>query len=138
MKFDSLFSLLASKFLILTGKPEEKATKSEFLDVENPSSTCELPDFPTTLSDAVAGFTKKGPLICSGYDHYDDSRSSDCYLLTRDRQFKKFEDILEEARYEASSMVTDDGELWVTGGYYSSNIYLRRNIGKYFPLCREL
>ena len=121
MKFDSLFSLLASKFLILTGKPEEKATKSEFLDIENPSNTCKLPDFPTTLYDAVAGFTKKGPLICSGYDG---SPSSDCYLLTRDRQFIKFKNKLAKARYEASSIVTDDGELWVTGGYYTTNTYL--------------
>ena len=124
MKFDSLFSLLASKFLILTGKPEEKATKSEFLDIDNPSNTCILPDFPKKLSQAVAGFTKKGPLICSGYDHNDDSRSSDCYLLTRASQFKKFRSKLRTARYEAASIVTDGGELWVTGGYKKANDYL--------------
>ena len=130
--FDSLFSLLASKFLVLAGcssrawdgKCNGFVTTSEFFDIENPSNTCKLPDFPTKLSDAVGGFTIKGPFICSGYDH--GSRSRDCYLLTRDRQFNKSKNILETERYEASSMVTDDGKLWVTGGYYSSGTYLRR------------
>ena len=130
--FDSLFFLLASKFLVLagcssrhivTGKCNGFVTTSEFFDIEDPSNSCKLSDFPKKLSSPVGGFTQKGPFICSGY--YDDgSRSSDCYLLTRDRQFKKFRSKLRTSRYEAASIVTDGGELWVTGGYKKANDYL--------------
>ena len=100
------------------------ATKSEFLDIENPSNTCKLslPDFPTKLGAAVGGFTKKGPFICSGYD--DGSTTRDCYLLTSDRQFKKYRNKLRTAIVEASSLVTKNGELWVTGGWKKANNYL--------------
>ena len=117
------FLFVASKFLVLTGKPEDAATKSEFLDIKNPSNTCKLPlpDFPTKLSDAVGGFTKKGPFICSGYD--DGSTTRDCYLLTSDRQFKKYKNKLSTAIVEASSLVTKNGELWVGGGYAGTKDY---------------
>ena len=110
--FTSFFSFLASKFLVLTGKPEDAATKSEFLDIKNPSNTCKLPDFPTKLSDAVGGFTKKGPLICSGYDDKTSDKTSDCYRLTRDRQYQKYPNKISTARYEASSI--GNVQLWFT------------------------
>ena len=92
----------------MTGKPEDAATKSEFLDIKNPSNTCKLPlpDFRRKLSHAVGGFTKFGPLICSGcYDKcYAIDKTRDCYRLTRDRQYQKYQNKISTARYEASSI----------------------------------
>ena len=110
------FLFVASTFLVFTGKPEAAATKAEFLDIKNPSNTCKLPlpDFRRKLSHAVGGFTKFGPLICSGcYDKcYAIDKTRDCYLLTRDRQYQKYQNKISTARYEASSI--GNVQLWFT------------------------
>ena len=91
--------------------------KVEVIDLTNPSQTCILSaDFPCGLNSAVGGFTSSGPMICSG-ESYGYSRSADCYSLRSNGQFVKISELtMDTPREDASSIVTEDGKLMISGG----------------------
>merc|ERR1712062_723312 len=106
-----------SKLLILTGHPSRQAKKIEVVDLQNPLNSCSLPEeFPTRLTNAVGGFTKDGPLLCSGYNWDTGSRSNACFTL-KNSKFTEVEVKLQTERQEASAVVLPNGELWIQGGY---------------------
>ena len=121
---------LASKFLVVKYDPgiNDQTLKVAFLDLDDEDATknCQLPDFPIKLFNAVGGFTKNGPLICSGAESKS-SYSKKCYIFKKEQ--KKFVEhskiSLEKEVTEASSIVSNDGQLWITGGYYWTNDYLK-------------
>ena len=91
--------------------------KVEVIDLTNPSKTCILSaDFPYQLEYAVGGFTSSGPMVCSGW--YGNSRSADCYSLRSNGQFVKISELtMDTPRSDASSIVTEDGKLMISGGW---------------------
>ena len=116
-----------SKFLILTGcsidgsidmcSHEEPRKKIEVVDVQNPLNSCSLPwKFPLSLRNAVGGFTKDGPLLCTGYspDIYK-YKSNDCFILGKTR-FLNTDVKLQTERDKATAVVLPNGELWIQGG----------------------
>ena len=105
------FFLLVSKLLVATGGDEVLV-----IDLDNDSNSCTLPDFPTGLADAVGGFTGIGPLICSGY-HSGDSYG-DCYGLQPNGEFAQINELtMKKPRSSASGIVTEDGQLIISGGW---------------------
>ena len=122
-KNQCFFSFTVNKFnklLVATGYPYDNGRKVEVIDLTNPSKTCVLSaDFPYELRSAVGGFTSSGPMICSGYYGYGSSSSSaDCYSLRSNGQFVKINELtMDTKRDEASSIVTEDGKLMISGGY---------------------
>ena len=101
--------------------------KVEVIDLDNPSQSCTLSDFPSAeLLGAVGGFTSSGPMVCSGHYGRDDDysgsgRTADCYSLGIDGQlFQKNELTLDTARFDASSIVTEDGKMIIIGGSYGN------------------
>ena len=107
-----------NKILVATGYPYANGSKVEVIDLNNPSKTCILSaDFPYELRDAVGGFTSSGPMICSG-ESYGYSRSADCYSLRSNGQFVKMSELtMDTPRSDASSIVTEDGKLMISGGW---------------------
>mgnify|MGYP001158958019 CR=1 FL=1 len=105
-----------NKLLVATGYPYANGSKVEVIDLNNPSKTCILSaDFPYELRDAVGGFTSSGPMVCSGW--YGSSRSADCYSLRSNGQFVKISELtMDTPREDASSIVTEDGKLRISGG----------------------
>ena len=106
-----------NKLLVATGVPYANGRKVEVIDLDNPSKTCILSaDFPYGLENAVGGFTSSGPMICSGY-YSGSSRSADCYSLRSNGQFVKISELtMDTPRSSASSIVTEDGKLMISGG----------------------
>ena len=105
-----------NKILVATGYPYANGSKVEVIDLNNPSKTCILSaDFPYELRDAVGGFTSSGPMVCSG--RYGSSKSADCYSLGSNGQFVKISELtMDTPRSYASSIVTEDGKLMISGG----------------------
>ena len=104
-----------NKLLAATGYPYDNGRKVEVIDLDNPSKTCILSaDFPYGLENAVGGFTSSGPMICSGYYS---SLSADCYSLRSNGEFVKISELtMDTPRSYASSIVTEDGKLMISGG----------------------
>ena len=106
---------------MVTGDPElgqiENPRKVEYFDLDNPSSSCNIPDFPIELFYSTGGFTRYGPLLCSGMG-FNSGREytlkSGCYLLKQGR-FQKVQS-LNTARFAAASVITTNNDLWVIGG----------------------
>ena len=106
-----------NKLLVATGVPYANGRNVEVIDLDNPSKTCILSaDFPYELRDAVGGFTSCGPMVCSG--HYGSYYSADCYSLRSNGQFVKMSELtMDTPRSDASSIVTEDGKLMISGGW---------------------
>ena len=103
-----------NKLLVAGGSEVEV----EIIDLGNPSKSCILSaDFPYTLYRAVGGFTSSGPMVCSGNYAYFGSYSADCYSLRSNGQFVKISELtMDTPREDASSIVTEDGKLTISGG----------------------
>ena len=110
-----------SKFLVVIGVGDgdsaEESRKAEIIDVTNPNLNCSIEDFPIGLIYSSGGFTKYGPLICSGDDKNQEVTST-CYQLTEEGKFQTFQQSLKIARtfVYAASVVTSTGDLWMLGG----------------------
>ena len=108
--------------MVVTGdySGEHSGRNVEVIDLDNPTKTCIMSaDFPYELRLAVGGFTSSGPMICSGdYGLGSGGHSADCYSLRRNGQFVKIDDLaLDTERQYASSIVTEDGKLIISGGW---------------------
>jgi len=122
------YSLRVNKILVATGFPILKGRKVEVIDLDNPSKSCVMSgryDFPYPgLDNAVGGFTSSGPMVCSGdYDsstnkpYLSNNISADCYILKRNGQFVQMNELtMNTARILASSIVTEDGKMIISGG----------------------
>ena len=67
---------------------------------------------------SVGGYTDDGALICSGRDSHTWSETNGCFLLEENSgEFVRTTSNLTFPRSLAGSVVTDDGKLWVLGGY---------------------
>ena len=102
----------------MTGYPSDEAKKIEVVDLQNPLNSCTLPDeFPTRLWPAVGGFTKDGPLLCTGFNLDTSSKSNACFTLNMNNsKFTETDVKLQTGRQEASAVVLPNGELWILGG----------------------
>ena len=77
-----------------------------------------MPDFPDNLIWSVGGYTDDGALICSGRDSQTWSETNGCFLLEENSgEFVRTTSNLTFPRSLAGSVVTNDGKLWVLGGY---------------------
>ena len=108
--------------MVVTGDytGEHSGRKAEVIDLHNPTKTCIMSaDFPYELRLAVGGFTSSGPMVCSGdYGLGSGGHNADCYSLRRNGQFVKIDDLaLDTERQYASSIVTEDGKMMISGGY---------------------
>ena len=106
-----------NKLLVTTGYPlGRQASQVEVIDLDNPSKTCILStNFPYEVFAAVGGFTSSGPMICSG-NYRGNYEIGDCYSLRKNGQFVKIS-TMNTPRTTASSIVTKDGNLMISGGY---------------------
>ena len=111
-----ILDFTVSKFLVVTGKPLQESRRAEIIDVTNPNLNCRIQDFPIELWYSTGGFTKYGPLICSGWDKNHDEIST-CYQLTEEGKFQRFQQSLERERIGTASIVTSTGDLWFLGGW---------------------
>ena len=56
-------------------------------------------------------------MVCSG-DYVGTSESRECYSLRRNGQFVKINDLtMNKARIRASSIVTENGKMMISGGF---------------------
>ena len=58
-----------TKILVSTGNPRSSATKTEIINLDNESLTCQdLEDFPLAIQGAVGSNTGSFPVICGGWN----------------------------------------------------------------------
>ena len=58
-----------TKILVSTGNPRSSASKTEIINLDNESLTCQdLEDFPLAIEGAVGSNTGSFPVICGGWD----------------------------------------------------------------------
>ena len=121
-----------TKLLLAAGYNQQWAASRDgkrvtLLDLKNPSKSCNLQKFPYPLNRAVGGFTSVGPMVCGGlYENYDVWNNPDvtrtfcdeCYGLQPNGQFVELDLALDNARVGGSTIVTKDGNLILSGGYF--------------------
>ena len=107
------------KLLIVNGwLSNQKVPNPQVLNVANPSESCELPQFPEPLIWSTGGYTDEGAIICSGRHPHTWIETNECYLLNNTNGvFTNTTSSLTLQRSLAGSVVTDNGKLWVLGGY---------------------
>ena len=107
------------KLLVVNGwLSNQKVPNPQVLNVANPSESCELPQFPEPLIWSTGGYTDEGAIICSGRHPHTWTETNECYLLNNTNGvFTKTTSSLTLQRSLAGSVVTDNGKLWVLGGY---------------------
>ena len=119
--FPSQVSLIETptKLLVVNGwSSNQKVPNPQVLNVANPSESCELPQFPDNLIWSTGGYTDEGVVICSGRNPHTWTETNECYLLDINiGKFAKTNSRLSLQRSLAGSLVTDNGKLWVLGGY---------------------
>ena len=107
---------VSAKLLVMTGRPFENGTKTEVIDLLDPTNHCVSIDFPVGLTDAHGGLLGTDlPFICGG-EFGDDVSQAQCYGL-RSRNFvpiTKLEVATQEMGYGS---VVINGSLIITGGY---------------------
>ena len=104
--------------MIVNGWSDNHKGPTEVLNLVNPEESCQLPDFPENLIWSVGGYTEDGALICSGRDSHTWSETNGCFLLEENSgEFVRTTSNLTFPRSLAGSVVTDDEQLWVLGGY---------------------
>jgi len=108
-----------TKLLVVNGwSNNQKVPNPQVLNVANPSESCELPEFPADLIWSVGGYTDEGAIICSGRHPHTWVETNECYLLDNNiGEFVKTTSSLTLQRALAGSVVTDNGKLWILGGY---------------------
>ena len=108
-----------TKLLVVNGwSNNQKVPNPQVLNVANPSESCELPEFPADLIWSVGGYTDEGAIICSGRHPHTWVETNECYLLDNNiGEFVKTSSSLTLKRSLAGSVVTDNGKLWILGGY---------------------
>ena len=108
-----------TKLLVVNGwSSNQKVPNPQVLNVANPSESCELPQFPDNLIWSTGGYTDEGAIICSGRNPHTWNETNECYLLDNNiGEFAKTTSRLTLQRSLAGSVVTDNGKLWVLGGY---------------------
>ena len=120
IKFKCVLSLeTPTKLLLVNGwASNQKVPNPQVLNVANPSESCELPEFPEGLIWSVGGYTDEGAIICSGRHPHTWAETNECYLLDNSiSEFVKTTSSLTLQRALAGSVVTDNGKLWILGGY---------------------
>ena len=66
---NQFFFFAVTKILVSTGRPRSSATKTEIINLDNESLTCQdLEDFPLAIQGAVGSNTGSFPVICGGWD----------------------------------------------------------------------
>ena len=66
---NQLSFFIVTKILVSTGRPRSSATKTEIINLDNESLTCQnLEDFPLAIQGAVGSNTGSFPVICGGWD----------------------------------------------------------------------
>ena len=106
----------ASKLLVVNGWNEDQKAPTELLDLENPSESCLLPDFPDDLIWSTGGYTGDGAIICGGRNPHTWSATNQCYQL-ENGEFVQTDTNMTRPRSLAGSVITTNEELWILGGY---------------------
>ena len=109
-----------SKFLVIGGYPRNMSKNVEFIDLKRPDARCEIPDLPRGLVRPTGAFAPKyGPVICTGWDPIPNAYLNFCYVLSQEGKFEELDEELCESvneRWDAVSVVTTHGNLWILGG----------------------
>ena len=108
------------KILVATGLPFSNGQKTEVIDSQDSTVTCQLPDYPKEMNDGAGGIiNSKTVLICEGRINGGEN-IGDCYSLKANREWTKVAN-LNAARYGMSTgNLVIDGSLWISGGYDAS------------------
>ena len=102
-----------TKILVSTGRPRSSATKTEIINLDNESLTCQdLEDFPLAIQGAVGSNTGSFPVICGGWDGSESVKQ--CHRLESGR-WQHFA-TMNSSRYGAAGIVLGNS-LMVFGGY---------------------
>ena len=65
----SIIFFIVTKILVTTGSPRSSATKTEIINLDNASLTCQdLEEYPLAIQGAVGSNTGSFPVICGGWD----------------------------------------------------------------------
>ena len=106
------------KFLIATGSPYDISQTTQIIDMKNEefASTCDLPNFPILLRDAIGGLVEGNiAMICGGME-VNQTDIQDCYTL-ENRTWNKKTKLLQEGRANmGTGSVVINGKLLLSGG----------------------
>ena len=107
-----------TKILVAGGDVEgrEDSTAVFIVDLDGDggnSDSCDtLPDLPEPMRQAEGALVNRVPIICSGL------ASNKCYIYSSVSKSWEMSDFTPENRlYGASSLVVNDEEWWIAGGY---------------------
>ena len=118
-----------SKFLVIGGSPKDISKDIEFIDLKRPDVSCDIPDLPSGAGGVrpTGAFTvNRGPVVCTGWDppsddfpygRYPDS----CLVLNQKGKFQDLneelcEPVVTQGKWDAVSVATTYGDLWILGG----------------------
>lgn len=112
---DSTFNII-----VTTGHNGNYLDNTELI-VLNGNCSATLPNYPRNLRGATGVFINESLMICGGEYPSSLFGTNECFKLSKDGI--KFDPIspMNEKRWFASSVVTHDGKMWVTGGNGGTN-----------------
>ena len=106
------YFVISGRIAVIAGENRGWAQHTEVIDLTNNSLEYDLLPDVSERFGSVGGLLMGQPLICGGYNCYDNEYLQDCVKLGHSET--KF-DLLEK-RCGAASVVLDQKTLWVTGG----------------------
>ena len=106
------YFVISGRIAVIAGENRGWAQHTEVIDLTNSSLEYDLLPDVSERFGSVGGLLLGQPLICGGYNCYDNEYLQNCVKLGHSET--KF-DLLEK-RCGAASVVLDQKTLWVTGG----------------------
>ena len=98
-----------------TGNPNEEATTTELIDLNNPSNVCNMPSYSIPVEGATGGLIEfDNPMFCGGY--YYGEYKSECFIIGKPELDGVFH-LSTPRAFAASTVISGfNDQLWVTGG----------------------
>jgi hypothetical protein len=110
--------------LIVTGTPNDNGTKTEILDLDDPTNICtSMGDYPIKVRYSVGAGLLNGsvPIICGGYsDAFENPIVNACYVYPFINNTPSME--LIDGRYHAAITKINETTLWITGGVANNRL----------------
>ena len=116
------------KVLVVNGDPRDDGKKTELIDLEDPTFSCnKIEDFPLSLNYATGGLVDETPIVCGGYSYSTNSYSKDCYTLKESGEWQKdgIASLNTFTRSAASGSLVMNDKHVIAGGYYWNRAYSR-------------
>ena len=112
LNWRNCYFVISGRIAVIAGENRGWAQHTEVIDLTNSSLEYDLLPDVSERFGSVGGLLMGQPLICGGYNCYDNEYLQNCIKLGHSET--KFD--LTEKRCGAASVVLDQKTLWVTGG----------------------